>query len=473
MKAPTRTFFSATLLLLLLTPATAANWTVFQGDKVTIADANSTIKWGRNYTFNASGIEFYTDSLEINMTDAADRNISITSNTPETINSTLFRYDLSTPSLGDTLIKVQTSAVPGSTVNYRFTGIPSISQDHYVLKVDGSQKTTFNSGGTITWSHSDWSTHNFTLTYQNKPTGGDDDSSGGGHASSIPVLKGKLTDSHTWLDTNKTRFTLETSKPGLDLKKVTVQTRKSQPSFSIQLKQHPDKPTPVPRTDNAYTYFQIETPGTRDAEIKSTTIRFTVNKTWAQQYQEVVTARLENNDEWNQLPAQPIEKNGRKWTYEASTTGFSYYTIIGKQPITQEQERTQEQEKTEKQKNQTQKQPGRNEKTGNQTTPGKEDQREQKQRKNPVQSLLIAVSVLAVTAAAGFLGYRYWSRRQAEKHLEELANHVRHEVEDHELDDPGTVYRKLDEAEQALENNNYREVERLLEEIDRRIQPPL
>ncbi|MDY6789261.1 MAG: hypothetical protein SVV03_04840, partial [Candidatus Nanohaloarchaea archaeon] len=90
----------------------SAELTVYQGDSITIADANSSIKWGRDYTWNVSGLNLYQDALGINMSDSIDRNISITSNTPETVNSTLWRYDISQPSLGDTLIKIGTSAVP-------------------------------------------------------------------------------------------------------------------------------------------------------------------------------------------------------------------------------------------------------------------------------------------------------------------------------------------------------------------------
>ena len=151
-------------LLLVLISVGAAQLQVYKGDSMTVQDANSTITWGQNYTFNVSMLTEHSDGIEI----GAAKNISLTSNTAEPINSTLWKYDLSGISDGKQLVRIGTSAVSGPNVQYEFTDIPPIEFGNYVLKLDGSQYTNFSSGGTLSWNYDNWnSDHNFTLTYQN------------------------------------------------------------------------------------------------------------------------------------------------------------------------------------------------------------------------------------------------------------------------------------------------------------------
>jgi len=156
---------SAVLLLgipILLSSPAAAELTVYQGDSITLLDANSTIKWGQDYTFDTSETTLYRDALGI-----GNDNISVTSNTAATINSTLWEYDLSSVSDGETVLKIGTDAVPDSNVRYEFTGIPAINFGHYTVAVDGSDLKNMSDGGRLVWYYQDWSSHNFTVSYHN------------------------------------------------------------------------------------------------------------------------------------------------------------------------------------------------------------------------------------------------------------------------------------------------------------------
>ena len=64
--------------LLFLISLGAAEFQVYEGDSVTLENANTTITWGQNYTFNASMITAQNDTLSI-----GDRNISIGSDTTD------------------------------------------------------------------------------------------------------------------------------------------------------------------------------------------------------------------------------------------------------------------------------------------------------------------------------------------------------------------------------------------------------
>ncbi|MFB1065022.1 hypothetical protein [Natrinema sp. H-ect4] len=140
----------------------AAELTVYEDDSVTITGSNSTVTWGQDYSFDVSNLYFANSVLGI----GDDRNISVVSDTVTGTSSILEEYDLSTPLVGDTVLKIETEAVTGSTVGYQFTGIPSITDGQYRLYMDGEPKDVYSSGGLITWSQSSWnSDHRFTLFY--------------------------------------------------------------------------------------------------------------------------------------------------------------------------------------------------------------------------------------------------------------------------------------------------------------------
>jgi hypothetical protein len=155
-----RKFWFLALFLLLAVSLGSAELTVYEGDSVTISDANSTIIWGQDYTFDVSNLYFHDTALGI----GTERNISITSDTDAKINSTLNAYDYSAPSAGETVFRFETDAATGSQLDFRFTDVPSISEGEYRLRVDGENLENFSSGGTISWSYGSWSSnHSFEL----------------------------------------------------------------------------------------------------------------------------------------------------------------------------------------------------------------------------------------------------------------------------------------------------------------------
>ncbi|MFB6294222.1 MAG: hypothetical protein ABEI97_00535, partial [Candidatus Nanohaloarchaea archaeon] len=156
------------LSLVLATHLAAATWTVYQGDTFELDDANASIEWGQNYTFNASGFTEYSDTLYLNMTGSVqDRNITLSSNTSAEFNTTLWQYNLSGVSDGKTMIKIQGNATGGTNVTFQFTALPRITYGHYVLSGGQSQTYGYGHDGTVTWHNTDWSADNFTVKYEN------------------------------------------------------------------------------------------------------------------------------------------------------------------------------------------------------------------------------------------------------------------------------------------------------------------
>lgn len=84
------------------------------------------------------------------------------------MDSILYTYGVaSSPQTGDEVLKIETDSSDGTVVDFGFTGLPSTGSNQYTLYVDGEGSQLFNSGGTVSWTHSDWgSPHNFTLRYE-------------------------------------------------------------------------------------------------------------------------------------------------------------------------------------------------------------------------------------------------------------------------------------------------------------------
>lgn len=151
--------------LCLVVPA-VGELTVFEGDGVVVNDANLSLTWGQEFTFDATGSSMVGDVFSLEMVDGPDQNISITSNTSEQLNATLWEYDFSDIAVGDELIRVEVEAVPDSNVTVTFTGVPDISDGSYRVYRDGGLYETFDTGGTLDWSDTDWSAHNYSVMYE-------------------------------------------------------------------------------------------------------------------------------------------------------------------------------------------------------------------------------------------------------------------------------------------------------------------
>jgi PGF-pre-PGF domain-containing protein len=470
---------SLILTLILLTVSTAsADLDLYKGDEIEIENANSTIEWQLNHTFTTSdnsSSDLFPEDREYNKTwNIGDYNISIYSDTPEQLNSTIWRYDFSSPSDGDTLLKVETKAVSGSRVNFKFTNLPSISNGKYVVKADGS-KVTQTSSTTVSWSYSSWSAHNFTVTYQEEQeedSGGDSDSGSSGEGGSSEYdplnLEGNITDRHFWISSNKTQFKFDDIRSELGIQEITVTTSTNTESIKIGVGTQGVK---SPETSNAYRYYNIKT----DSEdVESAEITFSVNQNFTQKYDKVVLSRYEND--WKNLPTTQLRQEDVKVVYRAETEGFSYFAVKGQN----NEEDTQDESDESTNLNDTNSSSSQNETTGdektteessNTTEPGNTDssseQQEQTEENNlPVMLIVGVVLLLVALVGGGFYGYRFYEKRQLEQRAEEVQQKIRNELEDHEIENSDRVYQELDEAEKALQEKDYSQLEKCLDRVE-------
>ena len=497
---------------------------VTKGNSIEIQNANSTIEWGRNYTFNASKIATHNSTLSI-----GDKSISIYSDAPEQINSTLWVYNLSQPGFNDQLIKVETSAVPNSTVHFEFTDIPPISRGEYRLNVDGSTVEKFGSGGTVSWSYSDWSFHNFSLSYEEKPeppeedTGDDSDGGssiggGGGSYVSAGCEESETSDGHSWSLVNRSEFVFDNTNSEIGIQRIEVSTQANRSEFAVctgRLEnvsaQGFEKPT------NTYAVYQFEVNQASETEIKSATIQFEVNQSFATQYDRTVLSRY--NDGWKYIDTTLIESTGEKWLYEAIVPRFSYYAVRGENQSENRNTSSQNQsagnrtnpvcgddlcqtgeywescstdcqkpEEVVKAENtildaqqqiaegepgyQTLQQARNRFENGRYSEAErlaqkalKQHQNRSKQRSNQLPWILIvaAVAGLLLLAVTGFYGYRRWIKTQIDREIREIYENVLQG--DGEVNHAGRVKTELDRAKKALQMGKHRQAKRALDRI--------
>ncbi len=123
---------------------------------------------------------------------------------------------------------------------------------------------------------------------------------------------------------NKDRFNFDSIEEDTQLRNISVQTVSNRDSFEISAEKV--EQSEAPQIEDAYQLYEINT-SADDTEIEQTSIEFEVNRSFAENYDNITLAR--HNDGWEQLPTKPVETTGEKWLYQASSTGFSYYAVQG------------------------------------------------------------------------------------------------------------------------------------------------
>lgn len=321
------------LICLSLTAATTS-LNVFEGESVSLEEANSTLEWGKNYSFNAYGINPAGETLTIIRSEEMKQNsISVISTSSETVNSTLWRYNVNqTPDEADTVVKISSSSTSGSTVYYNFTNLPQFD-GKYQLNLDGIKYKDFNSGKVnISWKYDQWSKdHNFSLvTVKNFNSEPEDEKSeqsssiSGSSFSSSDEPPENPSNSRIWFKQQSSFSLRPEDVEGISELKVNTSSNQSQ--FEMRVERLNVKPESIPATSSVYSYYDIEV-SAKDQDIEQSSIIFNVNESFAKSH-EVVLRRFKNN-KWISLEHGLIAKEDGIWKYKASTTGFSYYAIAG------------------------------------------------------------------------------------------------------------------------------------------------
>lgn len=362
--------------LLFLVSLGAAEFEIYKGDSVTLEKANTKITWGQNYTFDVSSLGAENDTLSI-----GSQNISISSNTTDQVNATLWKYNLTGPYHEKTAVKLEVSAVNSSNVTVFFDSLPGFTYGRYELSEEDSLMRNISSGGEITWHEADWSTHNYTVTYykdtgkpglslsfdnsikegdsikiscsaSDKPgikstslTVTDPDgekynancgqefeetgltgeytvkysatdkagnsnsvsktfdvtSSGGGSSGGGGIDVSSPSDSHSWVSTSKDRFSFESIDEDVGVRSVSVFTDRNLTGFEITVSRLNEEPDLPDLPENTYNFYEF-TVGENEDSFASTEVRFSVDRSFAEEHDDIVISRYDNS--WEDLQTE-------------------------------------------------------------------------------------------------------------------------------------------------------------------------
>lgn len=335
---------------------------------------------GQNYSYSNISVE--NESLRIQ-----DKGISIAAGGSERVNSTLYEYDFSQPDPGDVVLKLGVEAPGEERVDFGFTGVPSISSGSYRLRAD-EVFSSYDTGGEIEWGYSEWSTaQNFTLTYQDEEDSVSQDSTGGGGSSGF-YAPSPGTTSRKWRFVDKNKFEFDKISSDLDVENISVQTKSNHSSFEVSIETA--KNPSVPSLEDSYEIYEINT-SLKDSEIEEAVLHFSVNSSFVESYDEIVLSRY--TSEWRDLPTEVVKSENSKWTYKASSSGFSYYAVRGK--VNQEDNTTEKENNSTKESNQTQ------EDTGTESN-------QQKDPKINYKLYLTASILSSLLLFIAYIGFRSW-----------------------------------------------------------------
>ena len=407
-------------------------------------------------------------------------NISVTADTSTWFNTTLWTYNLSQPAFGDEVIRAEVAGVPGSTVTFRFTGVPSIDTGEYRLSVDGDLLKRYRSGGAVSWSYADWSVHNFTVTYRKKPSPGDDGGSSGG---SIPApfcsAADGVADSHSWIAADTDRFTFDNVDSATGVRSIAVETHEPLSSFRLCIKALAERPNLTMLPANVYRFYEFTVDDSAD-QVTSTTVTFTVNRSFADQYDSVVLSRYDS--EWIDLPTTRINGTGSVWTYEAMADGFSYFAVRGiddgasggsgetnessvADDTSGNETDTPEESTTEDSGDSTS--DGKSSSPGDETGSGSDGG-------FPLLPVIGVLFLLVVGGAAVGYWYRAQTKQITEDDVNRLYERIDQQVDETVVHQPNTdrtvdtdwLNKKLAQAEQLLRQDNHEEAYKLLKDVE-------
>jgi PGF-pre-PGF domain-containing protein len=212
----------------------------------------------------------------------------------------------------------------------------------------GSQKTiqkswTFNAPSTtgsytvsavVTSQNAGGDTASTSLVVTSGGGGDDGDTPGGGSpggSGGTPAASAKATKQWETMDAGEDS-TMEINNTNIGFTRLRIRVRNHVQSVTMEVESLGEKPSGVTApSGNAYQYVNVTPTGLSDSDIESATITFRVTKEWVTQNQiDVSTMALQRwNNGWQSLTTRAAGADSEYYSFEADTSGFSYFVITG------------------------------------------------------------------------------------------------------------------------------------------------
>lgn len=184
---------------------------------------------------------------------------------------------------------------------------------------------------------SDGNYGNTSLTYTAPTTssgGGGGGGGSGGGGGGVAVSSG-VSVSQFWSVLTKGESTMKISKPTIAISEIKLNMKNQVINAEVTVKKLEEKPDDVKEKpiDNLYQYIEIEKKEIQNADIQNAKIKFKVTKSWlkVKNIDEKSVALRKYTTRWVGLQTKKLSSDTSYVTYEATTSGFSYFAITGKE----------------------------------------------------------------------------------------------------------------------------------------------
>ncbi len=194
---------------------------------------------------------------------------------------------------------------------------------------------SYSLSAVVTSQNAGGDTASSTIVVTSSGNGDDGDSPGGGSPGSsggTPAASAKAT--KQWENMNAGEdSTMEINNSNIGFTKLRIRVRNQVQSVTMEVESLGEKPSDVSApSGNAYQYVNVTPTGLSDSDIDSATITFRVTKEWVTQNQiDISTMTLQrwHNNAWESLTTRAAGSDTEYYSFEADTSGFSYFVITG------------------------------------------------------------------------------------------------------------------------------------------------
>lgn len=216
-----------------------------------------------------------------------------------------------------------------NSTSFSCTGCTSAATYHFFV-------TTLDDGGNanLTVTTGDGGNYLNTSLIYTAPTTSSS-SSGGGGGGTASASEG-VSASKMWSVLAVGASTMTVSKSAIAVTGITLNMKNQVSNAEVTVTKLNEKPSTLSKpSDEAYQYLKIDKTSIKDADFESVKIKFKVAKSWltSQGVNEGDIALYKYTTKWVKLLTKKIKSESDYVTYEATTSGFSYFAITGKKAV--------------------------------------------------------------------------------------------------------------------------------------------
>lgn len=196
--------------------------------------------------------------------------------------------------------------------------------------------TTLDDGGNVNLSVTTGTGGNYlntSLIYTAESTSSSSSGGGGGGGGSSSTTSAGVSASKMWSVLAIGTSTMTVSKSAIAVTSVVLNMKNQVSNAEVTVTKLNEKPSSLSKpTGETYQYIRIDKTAIKDADFENVKIQFKVTKSWlkAEGINEGDVALYKYTTRWIKLSTKKIKSESDYVSYEATTSGFSNFAIVGK-----------------------------------------------------------------------------------------------------------------------------------------------